>query len=304
MERPNFDLLDFGTSVSVNDEMRRGLVTESTHLQESLQKLQAGLQTQSKVHAQLVKDESMARQETQELGQGAAETLRDLVLLANQVFRPLMEHSVLPELSLPSPQEEANQAFADEQQEEQRGQGNQEEETSDTPMADENAPPPLDEEQVDDEDSRRMPPPPKRSLPGGVNLLSMAGMRHTHNACQEDVRALLYEVGRARKFCQEWQQNARNAKAQLSQVSELVEELKKQMTKTEKTTKSYAKGRQKEEARYKSFAIKLATLQEAFTTLSEATYVLVSSIVAYRHGTSMTEPMSSLTHVYISNHTQ
>jgi hypothetical protein len=281
---PGAGLLDFGTSVSVNDEMRRGLVTESEHLSASLKNLGAGLTTQTKVHDQLGKDAKLAWDETQAMVEGATETVAKLVLLTEKVLAPLVADTLLSQLGLPPPSDEAQEAAAkkqeqqvDDKPQEQEQEQQQQQEPADTPEADENAPPPLDEEEDDDEDVRRMPPPQQQRLLPLDH--SMAGIRETRKLRQEECLKLFEQVSKFKQARKELRAQALTVEAQHAVAAELVANLKKQVSKVEKKTKSYERGRRMEEARSQSFAAKYATLQENYATLSQATQVLVRTCV-------------------------
>jgi len=86
MEDQQHDLLEFGTSVSVNDELRRTLVSEAEELQQSVVKIERDIGLETKIRNQLAKDQSHAEEETKNLHHSSQRVHEDLSFLYHKSF--------------------------------------------------------------------------------------------------------------------------------------------------------------------------------------------------------------------------
>ena len=82
-------ILDFGSSVHVNDELRRSIVSETEDLQQDIHKFKDAIASESKINQQLLKDKSHATAETQDLHRSSKEVHDRLTMLHSKFFPEL-----------------------------------------------------------------------------------------------------------------------------------------------------------------------------------------------------------------------
>lgn len=252
MEDQGQGLLEFGTSVSVNEEIRRTIASEIEETQESIQKIKDEIALGTKVGKELRKSRSNAAAETRDLRQGSKEALERLSIMHYDVFHDLNHNTLRKELCVLSEEREP--------------------EPMDT---EEDAVPPSGDDKKDGNDGEKAnensPPPPE------VNPHSMQGIQQRH----DDIASSLWKIG---AHIQEMEEAFVNKKSQYQSIVEKKEQTAQQvrsfeseLSKTQLTTENFTKNYNAEEGRVRTLEGKIRDLKESYEKIMKEAAEKVSS---------------------------
>lgn len=240
-------ILDFGTSVGVNDEIRRTVVSQTEDLQQSIQKIKYAYALESKIHDQLTKDQTHARRETKELHRGSREVHERLAIMHQKIFREMFPDSLKLELSISGT---GDSAESKENDEEMLG-----EDGGDVVMegSDENAPPPTDE-----------------AAGRKINPHSIVGIIQSQGVLSHKYWKFSSYVDEAEQATKAFQSRRQDAADKTQRAVQEVTKLQSELSKIQKTTASFSHNWQEEDGRRRSLEIKLSDLKVAFEKASQA----------------------------------
>lgn len=225
-------ILDFGTSVGVNDELRRAIVSETEDVQKDIQKTKDAIASEQKIQRQLLKDQSHAAKETRDLHHMSKDVHERLTMMQTNLF-PGMLHE-MKRLELVG----VNGVNDDD--------GGGDDTMRDASTTDENAPPP-DEEQD-----------PK------VHPHSLIGIAQRDEAATEKLDDLKSYCDEAGEAAEAFKGRRQDVAAKTQNVVQKVQQLQLELSKVQATTRNYSKKLQSEEERRRSLEIKVSELKTSY----------------------------------------
>lgn len=248
MEDQGHGLLEFGTSVSVNDELRRTLVAETEDLQHSIQTIKEAIGVETKVRQQLMKDQSHAATETQELHRGSKEVHERLAIMHQQVFHDLYHNTLKHELSMPpqTEQDEENTELSspkDNDGSTTKDGGTDGDDAND--VANDNASP-----QDNDKEKSRL-----------VNPHSMRGIHQTHESLTRKFWKLTSYIQESEESMESFKSQQKESAAKKQDLAEKVAQLEEELAQTQRTTQTFFDNRQKEDDRRRALEAKLREMK-------------------------------------------
>ena len=238
-------LLEFGTSVSVNDELRRSLVSEAEDLQNSIQKIKVEIGLETKIRQQLTKDQAHAAAETQGLHRDSQEVHERLSIMHHQVFHDLYNNTLKRDLLSSSLTEESIASETDEVEDMTEGEDGED-----------------DGEETKDEN---------KSPAAIVNPHSMRGIRMTHAMLNEKVSMLGSFVRDAEGALENFKIAQHAAVSDKEQATQQVQQLQLDLSKSQETTQTFSRNWQVEEDRRHALENKLREMKLSYEAVLQET---------------------------------
>mmetsp|Transcript_18286 Transcript_18286/g.34733 ORF Transcript_18286/g.34733 Transcript_18286/m.34733 type:complete len:528 (-) Transcript_18286:135-1718(-) len=232
------DLLEFGTSVSVNDELRRTLVSEAVELQASIAKIEKDIKRETMSGTEQAKDQKHRTAEMQALHQSLKRTYDQLSFLYQHVFIPVNEKLKRELKSTPT-----EGLIASEKEEEDKSNGG------------------------DGEESKDKDKPPANKFPP----YSMPGMRVKFAGLLKNSEELLCFFQDANEAFGNFTNQQESADVKREQIMQQLEEVQSDLSKNQEMTKTVSRNCQEEEDRLRSLEKELREMEMTYKAVVRET---------------------------------
>lgn len=235
MEDQGHGLLEFGTSVSVNDEIRRTIISEIEETQDSIKNTKKEIALETKVRQQLMKDRSHAAVEIEDLRQRARESFNRLSTL-NEGFFADANKTLLEQLCIIPDGEETQ--LLEKNEEKASSYATQQSTTN------ENAPPDLS------------------AVPSSMKILVQR-----QDGCSSKVWKLSAYIQEMQETYRVFRSKNLTAAKNKTQVAYQVQSFQSELSESQLTTKKFSENWQVENDRVRALEGKIRELRVAYQSL-------------------------------------
>lgn len=246
-------LLEFGTSVSVNDELRRTLVSEAEELKQSIETIKHEIGVETEASKDLAKTQAEATRESEKLHRWSHE-LHESLSLSRSIFQYEYHNTLLPELTLTRAPTEESKNDGEEEEEE--------EEVNPTGEVGHKG----DEDDVAEEskDENKSPQVSDKIEP-------MKDILATRETLEDQFWDLVDCVKHAEMALEKFKNGQNDAMNEKKRLIQRVQELQMDLSKSQETTRTFSDSRQDEESRRLALENNLCAMKSSYEAVVKET---------------------------------